>query len=207
MSIDFKTLVPQGLELLGSALSATGVGAAPGAVLSGIGELVGHVLGVAPTAANIQASLQSLTPEQQAALLTLQENNKVQLQQAVLTAHTAQLQIQANEQAAELADKASARSRDIAIINAGKSAGQNWRADAMLLCAFGAVIVICVLLATGHVAEASAAGGFLITVGGMFARNIGTAFDFEFGSSRSSKDKDATILSQAAAAATPGTKS
>lgn len=38
-----------------------------------------------------------------------------------------------------------------------------------------------------------AAFGFLTGIGGMFARNIGSAFDFWFGSSRGSKEKSAQI--------------
>jgi hypothetical protein len=199
MNTDFKTLVPKGLELLGTALTATGVGAPIGAALTGVGALVGHILGVEPTTENLQTALTNLTPEQQSSLFQLQENNKTQLQAAVIAQETTRLTLVAQTAAAELADKASARARDITIINAGKNAGQNWRADMMLGCAFTAVIAIAVLLSVGEVKEASAAGGFLITIGGMFARNIGTAFDFEFGSSRSSKDKDATIQQATAA--------
>lgn len=111
MSIDFKTLVPQGLELLGSALTLTGVGAPAGAALAGIGELVGHILGVPPTPENLQTAIQGMTPDQQSALLTLQENTKQQLQQQVLASHVAELTAKTTAEQAELADVASARSR------------------------------------------------------------------------------------------------
>jgi hypothetical protein len=67
---------------------------------------------------------------------------------------------------------------------------RNPRADIMVGLAFLAVILIAALLSLGAVDGNTAAGGFLIAVGGMFARNIGTAFDFEFGSSRGDKEKD-----------------
>jgi hypothetical protein len=88
---------------------------------------------------------------------------------------------------AYLADRAGARTRDIELRRAGQ---RNSRADIMVALAFIAVIVIASLMAFGAVNGDSAAGGFLVAVGGMFARNIGTAFDFEFGSSRGDKDKD-----------------
>jgi hypothetical protein len=67
---------------------------------------------------------------------------------------------------------------------------RNPRADIMVGLAFLAVLLIAALLSLGAVDGNTAAGGFLIAVGGMFARNIGTAFDFEFGSSRGDKEKD-----------------
>lgn len=89
-----------------------------------------------------------------------------------------------------LADRADARARDVAYVQAGR---RNARADIMVALAFIAVIAIAALLAMGKIDGNTAAGGFLIAVGGMFARNIGTAFDFEFGSSRGSQTKDAAI--------------
>jgi hypothetical protein len=85
-----------------------------------------------------------------------------------------------------LLDMKSARDRDVSIRQAGQT---NRRADIMLVSAFLAIIVITIVLAMTTISSSSAIGGFLITIGGMFARNIGTAFDFEFGSSRSSLEK------------------
>lgn len=103
---------------------------------------------------------------------------------------TAVMQNDTDLQRMYLDDRKDARGRDIEFIRAGR---QNVRADVMVAIAFVAVIVICWLLAAKGVDANSAAGGFLIAVGGMFARNIGTAFDFEFGSSRSSSDKTAAL--------------
>lgn len=88
----------------------------------------------------------------------------------------------------EVEDRKDARGRDVEVRKL--TGGRNRRADVMLVSAFLAVIAIAALLALGKVDGATAVGGFLMTIGGMFARNIGTAFDFEFGSSRSSRDKD-----------------
>ena len=93
-----------------------------------------------------------------------------------------------------LADRADARKRDVAIVQAGQ---RNVRADVMVGIAFLAVLGISALLALGKISGDSAAGGFLLSVGGMFARNIGTAFDFEFGSSRGSQNKDELLARKA----------
>lgn len=130
------------------------------------------------------------TPE--AAVAAMRQNAELaqQLNLAVLAADTKLEELY-------LADKADARARDIAVRKI--DGGKNNRADIMLVAAFVAVIAIAALLALGKVNGADAVGGFLITIGGMFARNIGTAFDFEFGSSRGSRDKD-ELMAKAAAA-------
>jgi hypothetical protein len=91
---------------------------------------------------------------------------------------------------AYLADRQNARGRDVALAQAGR---RNVRADVMVALAFVAVIAIAALMVFGKIDGNSAAGGFLVAVGGMFTRNIGTAFDFEFGSSRGSQDKDSYL--------------
>jgi hypothetical protein len=106
--------------------------------------------------------------------------------------------IEEREFEAALADLADARARDVAIRRLGGGAG---RADVMLGMAFLAIVAIAatlVWLMRQDGADPQLVGaiiGFLTGVGGMFARNIGSAFDFEFGSSRGSKAKDAQIES------------
>jgi hypothetical protein len=94
-----------------------------------------------------------------------------------------------------LADRQGARQRDVEVRKL--TGGRNRRADVMLIAAFVGVIAIAGFVTwislAGLEAKAGLAIGFLTTIGGMFARNIGTAFDFEFGSSRSSRDKDDLI--------------
>ena len=98
-----------------------------------------------------------------------------------------------------LADRQHARDRDVKIQEA---TGGNHRANIMLGMAFLAIVAIVVTLfllyrhTPGENQNAEILGtiiGFLTGIGGMFARNIGSAFDFEFGSSRGSKNKDAEI--------------
>jgi hypothetical protein len=131
---------------------------------------------------------QSVTgqPTSEAAVEAMRKNAELaqQFNLAVLAADTKLEELY-------LADRRDARARDVEVRKL--AGGKNRRADIMLLAAFAAVIAIAALLALGKVSGADAVGGFLITVGGMFARNIGTAFDFEFGSSRGSRDKDAAI--------------
>jgi uncharacterized membrane protein YgcG len=124
------------------------------------------------------------TPEEATAAMRADPALAQQFNQAVLAADTKLEELY-------LADKANARARDIEVRKL--DGGKNHRADIMLVAAFVAVIAIAALLALGKVDGATAVGGFLLTIGGMFARNIGTAFDFEFGSSRGSRDKDAAI--------------
>lgn len=107
------------------------------------------------------------------------------------------------ETEALLADRADARAREVAIVEATGRASR--RADVMLIAAFAAVVGIAgvmFLLSLGKTYENSALVntlvGFLSGIGGMFARNIGTAFDYEFGSSRSSREKDERIAGIAA---------
>lgn len=102
------------------------------------------------------------------------------------------------ETEALLADKADARRRDVAL--ARITGSRNDRASNMLIAAFGGVVAITgALIALNWIATpendryVGAVIGFLTGVGGMFARNIGTAFDFEFGSSRGSQTKDGRI--------------
>ncbi len=183
---DVESALPGGLKLLGAALTATGVGAPVGVAVAGIGALVGHALGV--DGSDPEAVLNAVKMDPQAAekLMEVQENAKAQLQQLVVQQAVAQMQSETAQQQAVLSDKASARSRDTEIIKAGK---MNWRADVMLAGAFLGIIVIAALLASGQVKEASAIGTFLIMAGTKLLGNVGTAFDFEFGSSRSSLEK------------------
>jgi len=99
------------------------------------------------------------------------------------------------ELASILADKANARCRDVAIRQTGKP---NMRADVMLAGAFISIIVIAAMLALGEIDAASGIGGFLITAGGLLLKDIGTALDFEFGSSRIQMEQGATIAASSA---------
>ncbi len=66
------------------------------------------------------------------------------------------------------------------------------RGNLMLIAAFVSIIAIVALVALVENLNQTVLG-FIIGIGGMFARNIGSAFDFEFGSSRGSKNKEQVL--------------
>lgn len=111
---------------------------------------------------------------------------------AALQAATAvkMAELDASLEQAYLNDRADARARDVAIQKGGR---RNYRADIMLAMAFAGVAFISWLMLSYRVDGGAAVGGFLIGVGGALVKMIGDAFAFEFGSSRSSKDKEAII--------------
>ena len=194
---DVEKAAPNGLKLLGAALAMTGVGAPIGALVGGLGAIIGHAIGQEPTPDNVAAAIAD--PALQAKLLELQETNRADIQKMLLTRDIAALTEEGKEQEAILADKQSARIRDMALITAGKT---NVRADLMLAGAYISVVAIVIALVVGHIDAGSAIFALLLMLATKFAGNIGTAFDFEYGSSRGSLDKGAVIASQASDTAT-----
>ena len=138
--------------------------------------------GVAEKVVGIAQSITG-TPTPEAALEAMRANSEFQRAFAMRT-----LEIDAQLEQLFLADKQNARGHDVEVRKLND--GRNTRADVMLLMAFVSVVAIGLILALSGLDGNTAIAGFLIAVGSMFARNIGTAFDFEFGSSRSSRDKD-----------------
>lgn len=67
---------------------------------------------------------------------------------------------------------------------------RNRRAALLLAGTYFGLIGCVVLLAVLQIDANTAAGGALLLLIGKFIGNWGTAFDFEFGSSRGSRDKD-----------------
>lgn len=123
------------------------------------------------------------TPEEVLARYQASEELRAKLQISLAT-------LDADLERAFLEDRANARARDVAIQAGGR---RNYRADIMLAMAFAGVAFISWLLLSYKVDGGAAIGGFLIGVGGALVKMIGDAFAFEFGSSRSSKDKEALI--------------
>lgn len=80
-----------------------------------------------------------------------------------------------------LQDMQDARRRDIEI---QKLKGSNKRADALIACAYLGVIAVALVLALAPNLNPDAKT-FLATAGGMLLMKFGTAFDFEFGASKS----------------------
>lgn len=127
------------------------------------------------------------TPE--AALQKLQADPNL-----VLQANVRMQEIEADIEKAYLADRQNARDRDRAMIQAGM---RNTRADAMVLgCVIG-LIACLVTLALYKSAIPGEVVGILSTIAGIFGSCLKDAFSFEFGSSRSSRDKDSIIAQQA----------
>jgi hypothetical protein len=140
-----------------------------GTVLAGraggaVGPLVAAALGTEATPEAVSAVLAS--PEAAVRLRRIE------------TAHRAKLQeIQLEQTRAELADVADARARDVALVQAGRN---NRRADVMVLIdAVGLIACLVVLV--------------ISTIASIFGLCLRDAHSFEFGSSRSSQVKDATI--------------
>ena len=89
-----------------------------------------------------------------------------------------------------LADRQSARQRDIAYVNAGRT---NKRADLMVL--FDVIgLIACLAVLTFFRKEIPGeVVGLLSTIAGIFGLCLRDAHQFEFGSARSSRDKDSVI--------------
>ena len=106
---DIESALPNGLTLLGAALSATGVGAPVGAAVAGIGALVGHALGVDGTSPD--AVLQAVQTDPAAAekLMEVQSNTKVQLQQILAQQAVALAQENTKRGQQQIDDRVSAR--------------------------------------------------------------------------------------------------
>lgn len=97
----------------------------------------------------------------------------------------AELEIEIEQ--AYLADRQGARDRDVAIKKAGY---HNYRADVMLALAFVCLIVIIAATWMGRLDMPDQVFALLNMAAGMILGMIKDAFQFEFGSSRGSKEKD-----------------
>lgn len=164
-----------------------------GSVATDVGKIVQSVTGTSDPAA-ADAALAG-NPQMVADLRKQAMEIKDREDQRKHDEKMAQMDQQKAELQAVVDSAISARNRDSLFISAGKT---NWRANIMLSMAFVAVIIVAYLLTEKHVDGATAVGGFLLTAGGMFLRNISTAFDFEFGSSRGQNDAQ-NLLAQAPA--------
>jgi hypothetical protein len=91
-----------------------------------------------------------------------------------------------------LKDKENARNRDIAIINTGR---RNKRADIMVVSAAFGLIICLVIITIYQDRLPGEAVGIISTIAGIFGSCLKDAYNFEFGSSRGSKEKDLTVAS------------
>lgn len=115
----------------------------------------------------------------------------------------AQLQIQlatlnADLERAYLADRQSARARDVALAQSGQ---HNWRADLMVLAVTLGLIACIAVLALYREQVPGEVVGILSTIAGIFGACLKDAFGYEFGSSRGSKAKDAMLAATSAKSA------
>ena len=119
-----------------------------------------------------------------AALAAIQADPAIALQfrQSVLTQET-------ELDKAFLADRADARGRDVEMIKAGR---WNVRADVLALLAVGG-LVLCVYFVARDTSLPERAVNAIMFVAGVLASAVRDVYGFEFGSSRSSQNKDATI--------------
>lgn len=183
---DVANLLPKGLELVGQA-----VGGPIGMAAAGVGSLMAQALGVGADPDSVAAAIKA-DPQSAAKLIELQTNAKVQLQQIASSQIISLAQEETKRQAAELADVQSARARDTAIIAAGHT---NVRANWMVFAdVFG--LVSCVSAAVAmHLNDALdvASSTLLTTFASYFGLSLRDAHQFEFGSSRSSREKDQTL--------------
>ncbi|MDF2235376.1 hypothetical protein P2H44_22705 [Albimonas sp. CAU 1670] len=178
------------LPLIAAALAPVLASAAP--------SLLGHIMG--PSGAAVGEAAVSVveavtgqeirTPADGRRVAEILEANPQLL--ADLQVRLAELDVRELELAN--ADRADARARDVAL------GGEGVRANVMLIAAFVGIVAIAGVWAASIIwappeAKAEVAGlmGFLSGIGGMFARNIGSAFDFEFGSSRGSREKTGAL--------------
>lgn len=143
-----------------------------------IGALVSTALGAGNTPDEVAAAI-AKDPNAAFKLKELESEERVRLQEIAL--ETAK---------AELADVQSARARDVELMKAGK---QNIRADVMVIGVTVGLLACLFALAFYKDKIPPEAVGIISTIAGIFGACLKDAFTFEFGSSRSSQTKDATI--------------
>lgn len=167
---DIASAVGKTAPLLGTVLGGP-AGAA-------VGSLVAAALGTASTPDDVRAAL-AADPAAAVKLRELEMAHEVRLQELAL-----------DMTKAELADIQSARARDIALAQAGRS---NRRADVMVAGATLGLLACLLSLVLYRDKIPPEAVGIISTVASIFGLCLRDAFTFEFGSSRSSQAKDATI--------------
>lgn len=100
------------------------------------------------------------------------------------------IQVEAEIELALMKDRQDARLRDVALLNAGRS---NIRADVMVIAAAVGLILCLGSLAYFSTELPGEAVGIISTIAGIFGACLKDAYNFEFGSSRGSKEKDTTV--------------
>ena len=132
-----------------------------------------QVIGIAQTVTGTQK------PEQALETLKADPALALQFKQSVLT-------LEADLEKAYLADRADARKRDTAFVHAGRF---NYRADFLALVAVIG-LVLCVWFIARDASLPERAVNAIMFVAGVLASAVRDVYGFEFGSSRSSREKD-----------------
>lgn len=164
-----RTLAPTVATALGTPLA--------GGIVVALGELFGIA---EPTQDKIRAVIENgqLTGEQISAIKQLELKLKAEEQERGF--RFTELEVR---------DREGARGRDVELVKAGK---RNWRADGMFLLAVGMIIglVYAVWTTPGLNEYVKGIVTFLL---GRFAGYLDNIYNFEFGTTRSSQDKNLTI--------------
>jgi hypothetical protein len=100
------------------------------------------------------------------------------------------IQMEAEIELALMKDRQEARVRDVALVNAGRL---NRRANWMVIGAAAGLVLCLLMLAFFSKELPGEVGGAILTIGGIFGGCLKDAYNFEFGSSRGSKEKDDSI--------------
>lgn len=166
---DIANVVGKAAPMLGTLLGGP-AGAA-------VGSIISSALGTDNDPSAVSAALAD--PASAVKLREIEALKAVRLQELI-----------AQQAAAELADVASARDRDVKLRQAGS---RNVRADLMVLLDVVGLIACLVVIALYRDKLPGEVVGIISTVAGIFGACLRDAHQFEFGSSRSSREKDATI--------------
>jgi len=164
-----KTAGSLGLKVLGGALG--------GPAGAGIGGMVASALGLSADA----------QPDQvQQALATASPDSLVKLKQIEAEIVKANLAAGIEHRKIDTLDIQNARSRDLQLKQAGY---RNTRADLMIVVAFVAFVAIAWMINVNDEIKPGVLAIFNMSIGALL-KMLGDAFQFEFGSSRGSKEKD-----------------
>lgn len=141
-------------------------------------DVAGHVIDIAKTVTG------KGTGEEALAVITADPNKVLEFRQALAAQ-------EADMEKAYLADRADARDRDIDVRKL--NGGLNVRADLAVLAVVCGLIACLVVMVQYKESMPGEVVGILSTIAGIFGACLKDYFAFEFGSSRSSQTKDATI--------------
>lgn len=175
--MDWKALgnkiVDFGAPLLGGAIGGPG-----GAALGGV---VADMFGGNPEDPGSLLQAMERDPEARVKLAQIQSDERVRLRE-----------IAAEQTKAQLADRQSARQREVALQQAGRT---SWEMLVLAFLAVSGLIGIALVLFLSEVPE-GAEEMLLMIIGALISR-AGDVYAFYFGSSRGSKEKDRVLAERA----------